>query len=66
MTPASLPSCATTKRGDGLAPLITQAYNELIDEGLYQEALARWNLEEEALPESETHSLEPYTDVEYD
>ncbi len=57
---------STTKRGDGLAPLITQAYNELIDEGLYQEALARWNLEEEALPESETHSLEPYTDVEYD
>ncbi|MGX0119594.1 transporter substrate-binding domain-containing protein [Corynebacterium otitidis] len=57
---------STTKRGDGLAPVLAAAFNELIDEGLYLESLKKWDLSEEAIPESETHSLESYTDVEYD
>ena len=57
---------STTKRGDGLAPVLTAAYNELIDEGLYLEALDKWGLAAEAIPTSETHSLEDYSDVDYD
>lgn len=56
---------STTVRGNGLAPVVTAAYNELMAEGTYLEVLQRWGLEEEALPESKTHSLEEYTDVEY-
>lgn len=56
---------STMQRGTGLAPVVTAAYNELMAEGTYLEVLERWGLEDEALPESKTHSLEEYTDVEY-
>lgn len=51
-----------TQRGNGFAPVQTAAINELIEEGAYQEALDRWGLGDEALPESETFSLENYDD----
>lgn len=51
---------AAMARGSGLAPAYTAALNELIEEGTYQEALDRWGLGDEALPESETFSLENY------
>lgn len=56
---------STMQRGNGLAPVVTAAYNELMAEGTYLEVLERWGLEDEALPESKTHSLEEYTDVRY-
>lgn len=56
---------STMQRGTGLAPVVTAAYNELMAEGTYLEVLERWGLEDEALPESKTHSLEEYTDVRY-
>lgn len=55
----------TMRRGTGLAPLITQAYDEVGAEGLYDEVIDRWELQGEALETSETHSLEEYSDVEY-
>lgn len=56
---------STMQRGTGLAPVVTAAYNELMAEGTYQEVLERWGLEDEAIPESKTHSLEEYSDVQY-
>lgn len=43
---------ATTLKDNGLAPVLTDALNAVIDDGTYQEVLDRWGLSEEALPES--------------
>ncbi|MDD2867398.1 ABC transporter substrate-binding protein [Neomegalonema sp.] len=45
----------TTRKGSGLAPVLTLALNELIAEGLYARSLARWGVEAEALEVSETN-----------
>ncbi|MEV8149449.1 ABC transporter substrate-binding protein [Arthrobacter sp. NPDC080073] len=45
---------ATTLRGNGLAPAITDALNSAIKDGSYGKVLDRWGLTEEALPESKT------------
>lgn len=55
---------STVQRGTGLAPLITQAYNELMAEGTYHQVLERWGLADEAIPESNTYSLEEYRSAE--
>jgi polar amino acid transport system substrate-binding protein len=44
-----------TRKGSGLAVALTAAANGLIRDGLYEKALARWSLAEEALPKSETN-----------
>lgn len=44
-----------TRKGGGLVDALTLALNDLIDNGKYRQALARWALEEEALPRSETN-----------
>jgi len=45
---------ATTLKGNGLAPAITDALNSAIKDGSYAEVLNRWGLSEEAVPESKT------------
>jgi polar amino acid transport system substrate-binding protein len=45
---------ATTLKGNGLAPAITEALNSAIKDGSYGKVLDRWGLSEEALPESKT------------
>ncbi|MGM7776854.1 ABC transporter substrate-binding protein [Arthrobacter sp. KNU-44] len=45
---------ATTLKGNGLAPAITDALNSAIKDGTYGKVLDRWGLSEEALPESKT------------
>ncbi|QCB95944.1 ABC transporter substrate-binding protein [Arthrobacter sp. PAMC25564] len=45
---------ATTLKGNGLAPVITDALNAVIKDGSYGKVLERWGLSEEALPESKT------------
>ncbi|MPR07503.1 ABC transporter substrate-binding protein [Microvirga tunisiensis] len=45
----------TTRKGSGLADALTLATNDLIKRGLYAKVLARWQLSEEALPESQTN-----------
>lgn len=45
---------ATTLRGNGLAPVISDALNAVIRDGSYGKVLERWGLSEEALPESRT------------
>nr|WP_250813327.1 ABC transporter substrate-binding protein [Neorhizobium tomejilense] len=45
----------TTRKGSGLADALTLATNDLIRNGTYAKALARWQLSEEALPESRTN-----------
>ncbi|MFP3459585.1 ABC transporter substrate-binding protein [Arthrobacter globiformis] len=45
---------ATTLKGNGLAPVITEALNSAIKDGSYGKVLDRWGLSEEALPESKT------------
>jgi polar amino acid transport system substrate-binding protein len=45
----------TTRRGSGLAAALTQATNGLIRNGKYAQALARWGLQAEAVPQSETN-----------
>jgi polar amino acid transport system substrate-binding protein len=45
---------ATTLKGNGLAPVLTEALNSAIKDGSYAEVLERWGLSEEALPESKT------------
>ena len=45
---------ATTLKGNGLAPAITDALNSAIKDGSYAKVLDRWGLFEEALPESKT------------
>ncbi|GJD52677.1 hypothetical protein OPKNFCMD_5443 [Methylobacterium crusticola] len=44
-----------TRRGSGLVDALTLATNNLIANGKYGQALARWGLEEEALARSETN-----------
>ena len=46
---------ATTRKGSGLADAITAALNTQIRSGTYAQALARWNLAEEAVPQSQTN-----------
>ena len=45
---------ATTLKGNGLAPAITDALNSAIKDGSYAKVLERWGLSEEALPEAKT------------
>ena len=45
---------ATTLKGNGLAPAITDALNSAIKDGSYGKVLERWGLSEEALPQSKT------------
>ncbi|QCI99540.1 ABC transporter substrate-binding protein [Agrobacterium larrymoorei] len=45
----------TTRKGSGLADALTLATNNLIKSGAYARILARWQLSEEALPESRTN-----------
>ncbi|MDQ0632104.1 polar amino acid transport system substrate-binding protein [Arthrobacter pascens] len=52
---------ATTLRGNGLAPVITEALNSAIGDGSYAKVLERWGLSEEALPESKTITEESFT-----
>lgn len=51
---------ATTLRGNGLAPVLTEALNSAIRDGSYAEVLERWGLSEEALPESKTVTGESF------
>ena len=44
-----------TRKGSGLAAAITQSLNAQIDNGNYAAALARWNLQSEAVPRSQTN-----------
>ncbi|MDV9043362.1 ABC transporter substrate-binding protein [Stenotrophomonas sp. RAC2] len=45
----------TTRKGSGLADAVTQALNTQIGSGTYAQALARWNVVEEAVPQSQTN-----------
>ncbi|MFB9952379.1 ABC transporter substrate-binding protein [Rhizobium puerariae] len=45
----------TTRKGSGLADALTLATNDLIKSGAYAKILQRWQLSEEALPESRTN-----------
>lgn len=45
----------TTRKGSGLADALTLATNDLIKSGAYAKILDRWQLSEEALPESRTN-----------
>jgi polar amino acid transport system substrate-binding protein len=45
---------ATTLKGNGLAPVLTDALNSAIQDGSYGKVLERWGLSEEALPSSTT------------
>jgi len=45
----------TTRKGSGLADALTLAINTLIQNGKYREALARWNLTDEAVEQSRTN-----------
>ncbi|MBT8161960.1 MULTISPECIES: ABC transporter substrate-binding protein [Arthrobacter] len=45
---------ATTLKGNGLAPAITDALNSAIKDGSYGKVLDRWGLYEEAVPEAKT------------
>jgi len=51
---------ATTLRGNGLAPVISEALNEVIQDGSYGKVLERWGLSEEGLPESKTITAENF------
>ncbi|BCW77538.1 transporter substrate-binding domain-containing protein [Arthrobacter sp. NicSoilB11] len=51
---------ATTLRGNGLAPVISEALNAVIKDGSYGKVLERWGLSEEALPESKTITEENF------
>ncbi len=53
--PKSAAISVTTRKGSGLADVITQALNTQIQSGTYAEALKRWNVSEEAVPRSETN-----------
>lgn len=44
-----------TRKGSGLAAVLTQTTNTLIHDGQYRTALARWGLQSEALDRSETN-----------
>lgn len=45
----------TTRKGGGLADALTVSTNGLIADGVYAKILNRWQLNEEALPKSETN-----------
>ncbi|WP_414492221.1 ABC transporter substrate-binding protein [Stenotrophomonas maltophilia] len=45
----------TTRKGSGLAVAVTQALNTQIGSGTYAQALKRWNVAEEAVPQSQTN-----------
>ncbi|HDS1578400.1 TPA: ABC transporter substrate-binding protein [Stenotrophomonas maltophilia] len=45
----------TTRKGSGLAEAVTQALNTQIGSGTYAQALARWNVAEEAVAQSQTN-----------
>ncbi|WP_370671897.1 ABC transporter substrate-binding protein [Stenotrophomonas maltophilia] len=45
----------TTRKGSGLAEAVTQALNTQIGSGTYAQALKRWNVAEEAVPQSQTN-----------
>lgn len=45
----------TTRKGSGLADAVTQALNTQIGSGAYAQALKRWNVTEEAVPQSQTN-----------
>lgn len=45
----------TTHKGSGLADAVTQALNTQIGSGTYAQALKRWNVAEEAVPQSQTN-----------
>ncbi|ELC7363713.1 ABC transporter substrate-binding protein [Stenotrophomonas maltophilia] len=45
----------TTRKGSGLADAVTQALNTQIGSGTYAQALKRWNVAEEAVPQSQTN-----------
>ncbi|HDS1085497.1 MULTISPECIES: ABC transporter substrate-binding protein [Stenotrophomonas] len=45
----------TTRKGSGLADAVTQALNTQIGSGTYAQALERWNVAEEAVPQSQTN-----------
>ncbi|MBH1736273.1 ABC transporter substrate-binding protein [Stenotrophomonas maltophilia] len=45
----------TTRKGSGLADAVTQALNTQIASGTYAQALKRWNVAEEAVPQSQTN-----------
>ena len=51
---------ATSLRGNGLAPVISEALNSAIKDGSYGKILERWGLSEEALPESKTITEENF------
>src|SRR6476661_407762 len=51
---------ATTLRGNGLAPVISEVLNEVIGDGSYGKVLERWGLSEEALTESKTITAENF------
>ncbi len=51
---------ATTLRGNGLAPVVTDALNSAIKDGSYAKVLERWGLSEEALTESKTVTEETF------
>jgi polar amino acid transport system substrate-binding protein len=55
---------ATTLRGNGLAPVLTDALNSAIKDGSYARVLERWGLSEEALPESKTVTQESFAAVQ--
>ena len=42
-------------QGSGLADAVTQALNTQIASGTYAQALKRWNVAEEAVPQSQTN-----------
>ncbi|WP_026556476.1 ABC transporter substrate-binding protein [Arthrobacter sp. 35W] len=51
---------ATTLKGNGLAPVITDALNSAIKDGSYAKVLARWGLADEAVPTATTVTLDNY------
>jgi polar amino acid transport system substrate-binding protein len=53
--PLTAEIAVATKKGAGLADALTQAINGLIGNGKYLEALTRWGLDAEKLPESRTN-----------
>lgn len=53
--PETAQIAVTTRKGSGLADAVTTALNEQIKNGNYAKALARWNLESEAIAKSETN-----------
>jgi polar amino acid transport system substrate-binding protein len=53
--PANADVAIATRKGSGLADALTIATNDLIRDGRYGRALARWGLQDEAVAKSETN-----------